>query len=211
MKQIKIMTNIVSQESKLPVLLVHGLDDTGARMQHIRRALQQAGWSSVELLTLEPNDGSASIERMAAQVAHAAQSLRMDTEHAAIDIVGFSMGGVVSRYMIQRMGGHAFVRRFITLSTPHHGTITAYFRAGAGIQQMRPGSALLRDLNTASWGATKVFSYWTPFDLMIVPAWSSALPDAVNSAIPVLSHPWMTSDRRVMRTIIQTLSMGTAA
>ncbi len=139
-----------SQQTKLPVLLVHGLDDTGARMRHIHHALQQAGWNAVQAITLEPNDGSSSIESMATQVSHEAQSLRTDTGSAAIDIVGFSMGGVVSRYMIQRLDGHTFVRRFITLSAPHHGTLTAYFRDGEGIQQMRPTSTLLRDLNTAA-------------------------------------------------------------
>jgi triacylglycerol lipase len=206
------MTHLIEQESKLPVLLVHGLGDTGARMRHIQHALQQAGWTAVQSLTLVPNDGSLSIEGMAAQVAQAAHALRTDSGSAAIDMLGFSMGGVVARYMIQRLDGHTFVRRFITLSAPNHGTLTAYLRNGDGIRQMRPASALLDDLNTAvTWGKTEVWSYWTPFDLMIVPARSSALPHAINGTIPVLVHRWMTSDRRVMRAIIQTLSMPAPA
>ncbi len=38
------------------------------------------------------------------------------------------MGGVVSRYYLQRLGGLARVRRFVTISSPHHGTVTAYLR-----------------------------------------------------------------------------------
>ena len=42
-----------------------------------------------------------------------------------LDILGFSMGGVIARTWIQRMGGHARTRRFISLGSPQQGTLTA--------------------------------------------------------------------------------------
>ena len=42
-----------------------------------------------------------------------------------IDILGFSMGGVIARTWIQLMGGHARTRRFLSLGSPQQGTLTA--------------------------------------------------------------------------------------
>jgi triacylglycerol lipase len=57
------------------------------------------------------------------------------------------MGGLVSRYYLQRLGGIHRVRKFVTIATPHRGTWTGFLRANPGARDMRPGSAFLRDLN----------------------------------------------------------------
>ncbi|WP_409013479.1 esterase/lipase family protein [Dyadobacter sp. CY351] len=64
-----------------------------------------------------------------------------------IDLIAFSMGGLISRYYLQRLGGLAKTDRFITIATPHHGTLAAYFLPFPGIKQMRPNSLFLIDLN----------------------------------------------------------------
>ena len=57
------------------------------------------------------------------------------------------MGGLVSRYYVQRLGGIERVRRLITISTPHQGTLWAHMVGNPGSRQMRPGSAFLSKLN----------------------------------------------------------------
>jgi len=42
------------------------------------------------------------------------------------DIVGFSMGGIVSRYYVQRLWGIDRVQRLHYAGFPHHGTWMAY-------------------------------------------------------------------------------------
>ncbi len=37
-------------------------------------------------------------------------------------LLGYSMGRLISRYYLQRLGGLDRVEEFITISTPHHGT-----------------------------------------------------------------------------------------
>jgi triacylglycerol lipase len=115
-----------------------------------------------------------------------------------VDLVGFSMGALIARYYLQRLGGRARVRRFISISGPHHGTLTAYAWRSAGLRDMRPGSALLRDLQADAdpFGAVEVHCLYTPYDLMIVPASSSILPNAASVrslAIPIhrmmITHP----------------------
>ena len=64
-----------------------------------------------------------------------------------LDLVGFSMGGIVSRYYIQRLGGIERVQRYVNISAPNNGTWTAYLLSRLGCVQMRPESEFLRDLN----------------------------------------------------------------
>ena len=66
------------------------------------------------------------------------------------------------------------MRRFISISGPHKGTLAAYALPLAGLHDMRPGSALIRDLegDRDAFGSVEVHCLYTPYDLMIVPATS---------------------------------------
>jgi triacylglycerol lipase len=110
----------------------------------------------------------------------------------------------VSRYWIQRLGGRARVRRFVSISGPHAGTANAYALPFAGVRDMRPGSALLTDLarDADPWGEVEVHCFWTPFDLMVVPARSAILPGARTvQRFPVAMHRWMLTDARVISAV----------
>ena len=71
------------------------------------------------------------------------------------------MGSLVTRTWIQRHRGKARVRKFVSISGPHAGTMTAYFSGKAGARRMRPGSALLTELaaNPDPWGEVEVHSF----------------------------------------------------
>jgi triacylglycerol esterase/lipase EstA (alpha/beta hydrolase family) len=194
--------------ARLPVLVVHGIDDTHQKVEPICQALRAAGWDQVATCDMVPNNGDAGIAELARQVKEAAQALQSRTGATHCDVVAFSMGALVSRYWLQRLAGKEMVRRFISIAAPHGGTLTAYARWNAGATDMRPGSPLLQDLQQEPlpWGDVQVTTFWTPFDLMILPASSGRLEGAVDRTFPVLAHPWMLTDRRVQRAIIQTLS-----
>ena len=191
-----------------PLLCVPGIDDTSARFNKMRAALLKRGVDRVAVLDIIPSDGSIAFEVMAGQVQAAAQTLQQTTPAAKIDIVAFSMGTLAVRYYLQRLGGRSLVRRFISIAGPHHGTLMAYLRQNIGCRQMRPGSAWLRDLSADknAWGGVEVFSFWTPLDLMIVPAHSSILEQGQTRTFGVLLHPWMLSDKRVIEAVAQTLT-----
>ncbi|HJL18639.1 MAG TPA: alpha/beta fold hydrolase [Sandaracinaceae bacterium LLY-WYZ-13_1] len=188
----------------LPTLLVHGIWDDGARFDRLRAALERAGAPRVEALDLWPNDGSAPIERLAAQVQARADAMGVER----IDLVGFSMGALVGRWWLQRMGGRDRVRRFVSISGPHHGTATAWALSRAGVRQMRPGSPLLADLASDEdpWGEVEVHSIWTPWDLMIVPPRSSRLRGARGEhRIGVPLHRWMIRHPEAVSTVVRVL------
>ncbi len=165
------------------------------------RGLAARGLSRVHGFDLAPNDGRASIVELARQVQVRADNLRAQYDAQKIDLVGFSMGALASRFYLQRCGGIAHVRRFISISGPHAGTWTAYALPFEGVRQMRPGSPLLRDLDAdpAPFGEVEVHCIYTWLDLMIVPSTSSILRGAHSvHRVQVPLHRWMIHDPGVL-------------
>ncbi|MGL5034264.1 MAG: alpha/beta fold hydrolase [Microcystaceae cyanobacterium] len=189
-----------------PVLLVHGLYDTVAKFEVLSAYLDQLGWS-VHSINLKPNDGSAPLNDLAKQVADYVDQTFESGQ--IIDLLGFSMGGLVTRYYLQRLGGVERVKRYITISAPNNGTLTAYSLSLKGVTQMRMNSPFLQDLNQDHdqyLSQLQVTNLWTPYDLMILPAHSSKMGIGREISVPVAVHAWMPSDRRVMELIASALS-----
>jgi triacylglycerol lipase len=190
----------IKNQQRNPVLLVHGIDDTGEVFHKMAGHLALQGWS-VYSLDLVPNNGDVGLDELAKQIGDYVTATFAPEQR--LDIVGFSMGGIVSRYYIQRLGGINRVQRFITISSPHHGTVVAYGSQRPGCIQMRPESIFLKDLNSdaAILEQLDFTSIWTPYDLMIVPANSSQMPIGSQVIIPVALHPWMLTDPRSLAAV----------
>ena len=195
------------------MLLVHGIHDTPKGLEPMKQHLEQAGWPVVRVAALEPNDGSLSVPDMARQVGQAAEALRAETGASRIDVVAFSMGALVTRFWLQMQGGQEEVRRFISISGPQAGTMTAYVHPGLGVKQMRPRSPLLRTLarNPHPFGKVEVHTFWTPLDMIVVPATSARLPGATERTFLVPLHHWMRDDPRVLSAVVEVLGAPEAA
>ncbi|MFN6484388.1 MULTISPECIES: triacylglycerol lipase [unclassified Nostoc] len=190
----------IENQQRNPVLLIHGIDDTRAVFHKMAVDLVLQGWS-VHSLNLVPNNGDVGLDELAKQVADYVTATFAPEQR--LDLVGFSMGGIVSRYYVQRLGGINRVQRFITISSPHHGTVVAYGSRRPGCIQMRPDSIFLKDLNSDAviLGQLDFTSIWTPYDLMIVPANSSQMPVGREVIVPVALHPWMLTDSRSLAVV----------
>jgi triacylglycerol lipase len=188
-----------------PVLLVHGLTDTSHKMRSIANHLRGLGLEVYDI-DLTPNTGDAKLEVLAQQIADLVD--RTFSPHQQIDLIGFSMGGLVSRYYIQRLGGTRRVQRLITISSPHRGTLAAYFSQRPGCVQMRPDSEFIANLNRDLDCLARLdfTSLWTPFDLMILPPTSSQLGLGTEIVLPVVAHPLMVFDRRCLEAISTALA-----
>ncbi|MDM9381332.1 triacylglycerol lipase [Chlorogloeopsis sp. ULAP01] len=188
-----------------PVLLVHGIFDTGRVFERMVPYLTQRGWVVYDF-DLTPNNGNESLDKLAQQIANYVEC--NFPREQPLDLVGFSMGGIVSRYYVQRLGGISRVQRFITISAPHRGTWIAYSHQGVGCVQMRPDSAFLQDLNrdVLMLKQLNFTSMWTPYDLMIVPANSSQMPLGREVIIPALVHGWMITDTRCLAAVADALA-----
>ena len=182
-----------------PVLVVHGLWDNTRRIAPLVRGLQARGLTKVHAFNLVPASGSAPLEVLATQVAEQARCLHATTE-SPINVVGFSMGALVTRYYLQEMAEQGAVRHFVSIAGPHHGTLTAYAGFGVGIRQMRPSSDFVRSLGTDVGPLhTRVHCLYTPYDAMIVPARSAILQGAASvHRIPAPWHRALLYDRRVL-------------
>jgi triacylglycerol lipase len=190
------------------VLLVHGIWDSARRLEPLRRGLERRGLRWLVPLDLRPSTGSAPLERLGEQVRARAEELAAQAPEGRVDVVGFSMGALVTRWWIQRGGGQGLARVFVSISGPHQGTLGAWALPLAGARQMRPGSEFLRDLaaDPSPWGPVAVHCLYTPLDLMILPPTSSVLAGARSvEAIPVALHRWMLSDERVLDAVARRL------
>ncbi|GGA19577.1 triacylglycerol lipase [Okeania sp. KiyG1] len=187
-----------------PVLLIHGIFDTIRIFDRMSRYLKNLGWD-VYSLNLVPNYGILGLDKLAKQVDDYIN--KTFPPNQTLDLIGFSMGGIVSRYYVQRLGGIERVERFITISSPHNGTLTAYALNLAAPKQMRPKSDFLEDLNQdiALLEQINFTSIWTPYDAMILPARSSQVPVGRDIKINVLLHAWMVSDEKVFKVIAEEL------
>lgn len=187
-----------------PVLLVHGIWNTAGIFSILQRYLERAGWE-VHALSMTPNNGDAPLSVLAEQVVEFVED-RLGCDQA-FDLVGFSMGGLVSRYYLQRLGGLARVERFVSVSTPHRGTALAFFSQRLGTRQMRPGSLFLRSLNQDihRLETIRFFSFWTPFDLLILPPWSSDVGLGQTEMLTIGAHNRMIRDEAGLAAIARAL------
>ncbi|MEA3213534.1 MAG: triacylglycerol lipase [Chthoniobacter sp.] len=188
-------------EPRVNVVLVHGILDTGKIFDPMVRRLEAAGFRTFAP-SLSPNSGKSGLADLARQLAR-----RIDAHFGRsqpILMIGFSMGGLVIRYYVQNLAGRGRVRGVFLISTPNHGTLWALFAPWQGMRELCPSSVFLRTLNAdrAAWAKIPVASYWTPLDLMIVPANSSKWEIGETTRILCPLHPLMPRNRAVTADIL---------
>jgi triacylglycerol lipase len=117
------------------------------------------------------------------------------------------MGGIVSRYYLQRLGGLEHVNKFIAISSPHYGTLTGYLTPLTGSKQMRPNSAFLKALNKdiARLEVLNPISIWTKYDQMIIPQKSAIMEVGESIHVPVFPHRLMSYSKKVSQLLVDYL------
>jgi triacylglycerol lipase len=186
------------------VVLVHGIFETGSAFKTLKKRLEKRGFECY-VPRLKPSDGRGGLNNFASRLKQ-----DIDTKFGTqepINIVAFSMGGIVSRQYLQVLGGADRCENFITISSPHHGTKAAWLYPSQGATEMRPGSPFLANLRKTQdrLGKIPVASYRTPMDLIILPPTSSIWDRAENVEYPILMHPLMITSDRVITDIEQRL------
>lgn len=189
------------------VVLVHGFREYVPSFFTMKRRLEKQGFECYVPRLLHP-DGRGGLENLAMHLKQGIDKRFGDKE--PISIVAFSMGGLVSRYYLQELGGSQRCANFITVATPHHGTKAAWLYPSKGAQQMRPGSRFLTELNQSQdqLGNIPITSYRTRLDLVILPTESSIWDHAENLEHPSLFHPLLLHSNPVISGIEQRLSRG---
>lgn len=191
----------------VPLVLVHGLWDDPRLFRRLTAWLD--GRRGETLAPHLPHRlGSTGLDALAELLAERIEAQCGKDE--PIDLLGFSMGGVIARTWIQLHGGHRRVRRFISVGSPQRGTLVAQPWPRpllAGIADMKIGSPLLRRLNgdLSSLERVECLSYWCLFDSMIVPSWRGVLPLGPVIRLPVWHHKHLIAHPAALGPICQEL------
>tara|TARA_B100000700_G_C15050854_1_gene860259 strand:- start:2893 stop:3507 length:615 start_codon:yes stop_codon:yes gene_type:complete len=178
------------EPSKRTLILVHGLWDNPKIFINLQNTLEI---NPIELFTpyLPHLMGRKSLFSLALDLDRLINDVcDPDTK---IDLLGFSMGGIISRIWIQYMGGFSRVERFFSIGSPHKGTFLAQPTPNClfeGIADMKRGSNLIRKLNSDLSLLKKVEckSYFCRFDLMVIPGWDAVLPIGDIYSLDVMTH-----------------------
>ena len=179
-------------EAKPPVVLLHGFIDNRSVFVLLRRSLAQHGRQQVESLNYSPL--TCDIRIAAELLGRHIEQVCERTGSRQVDVVGHSLGGLIARYYVQRLGGDSRVRTLVTLGTPHSGTRVARLaNAHPIVRQMRPGSPVLEELALPSPGCrTHFVAFWSDLDHIMDPLDAACIehPDltAVNVRVSGVGH-----------------------
>ncbi len=119
------------------VVLVHGFCASAGVFRPLRARLEQEAGARVATFTHAPCVG---IRRIARSLSELVSRIPRQTR---ITVVGHSLGGVVARWFVQEMGGHARIDRTISLASPFGGVDVPRYLVGADLHE---SSALLKRL-----------------------------------------------------------------
>ncbi|MFE0189048.1 esterase/lipase family protein [Streptomyces sp. NPDC058989] len=171
-----------------PVLLLHGFIDNRSVFVLLRRSLRRHGWRHVEALNYSPL--TCDLRRAAELLGRHVEEVCVRTGHRRVDLVGHSLGGLIARYYVQRLGGDARVRMLVTLGTPHSGTrVAPLMSAHPLVRQMRPDSEVIAELSLpAPRCRTRWVAFWSEEDQVMVPATTARIdhPDLIAQNVRVL-------------------------
>ena len=175
-----------------PVLLLHGFIDNRSVFVLLRRSLRRHGHRHVEALNYSPL--TCDIRAAAALLDRHVRQICARTGHSRVDVVGHSLGGLIARYYVQRLGGDARVHTLVTLDTPHSGTRTApLLSAHPLVRQMCPDSDVIEELRLPAPDCrTRFIGFWSDVDQLMIPAETARIdhPDlrARNIRVSGIGH-----------------------
>ena len=191
-------------EKRNPIILIHGLWNTSSIFSSIASKLDDIG---IEYFapTLKHSYGMTSIIDLTKVLNELIlEEYGLEKE---LDVLGFSMGGIIGRYWLQKFNGHNRTRRLISIGSPHKGTLMAQlvpkfpFR---GISEMKINSKFLRGLAKNDFFLDDIdcinfFTYW---DLMVFPGWWTNLNLGKKISVRVYKHRNLVRNQNAIDKII---------
>ncbi|MBX3259376.1 MAG: alpha/beta fold hydrolase [Labilithrix sp.] len=165
------------------VVLVHGFFASAGVWRPMKRTLVEKTGAKVASFTHAPGVG---IDRIARSLAKIVERVPAGCR---VHLVGHSLGGLVVRWYVQELGGHARVTQTISLGSPFGGTARAHpfpFLVGRELGRTSPLLARLR---------ARAHEHDVPHtsvvgegDLVVVPAESAVFPRGDVVVLPRCGH-----------------------
>ncbi len=190
----------VNGDAPALVVFVHGLLATGAVFDPLRKRVER----DLGLATLDITYGPhRHLESIAADLKERVEATAAPEQ--PLHLVGHSLGGLISRWYLQELGGRA--SRLVTLATPHAGTPWARWVPGSLGQILRPGSPWLQRLGDSA-GRVPHLAIVGGGDRLVPPESAAAIRDARVERFEGLGHNELLYDVRVHRSVVGALSAG---
>ncbi|MGW1913416.1 esterase/lipase family protein [Streptomyces sp. NPDC002076] len=179
-------------DATIPVLLIHGLADREWVTSSLRRGLDGCG--AGPFVTVSYNALSPDIRTAARVLGEQVEMVHAGGAAGPVILIGYSLGGLIARYYVQRLGGDRHVPLLVTLATPHAGTATALLAPPHPLlRQLRPGSDVLTELAEPATGCrTRFVAFYSDLDEAVVPAARGRIDHphlkARNVLVPGVGH-----------------------
>jgi pimeloyl-ACP methyl ester carboxylesterase len=114
-------------ETQRILLLIHGLiGDTPNLINDLRSGTEMGAWLRDRydlILGLDYESFNTSVEETARQLKLRLEAVGLHANHRKqLDVVGFELGGLVGRWLVEREGGHEMISRLVLVGTPNAGT-----------------------------------------------------------------------------------------
>jgi len=192
-----------------PILLIHGIMDNRSVFTVFGHALRRRGFGVVHAINYSILTGD--LREAAHELRGHVERLREMTGSDKVHIVGHSLGGMIARFYVQRMGGDEAVDTLVTLGTPHSGSNAAYLLPIPLARQLRPGSDVVAELaEPAPHCRTRFLVVWSRLDEMIVPQRNARLrhPDLDVEELELrdVGHLSLPIDPRTVHWVASTLA-----
>ena len=194
---------------RYPIILIHGLWNSSAIFSSITSKLDEIGIDYFAP-TLEHEYGMTSI----VELANILNDLIIEKYgyKKKLYILGFSMGGIIGRYWIKKFVGYKRTRKFITVGSPHKGTITSLLVPKypfKGISEMKINSRLLKELSKYDYLLNDIecISFFTYWDLMVLPGWRSYMNSGEKIPLKVYKHKNLMRNPLAVERIINKILM----
>jgi triacylglycerol lipase len=181
-------------------ILVDGIWSHGFRMTYYGEKRLQGRTGRVVVFDYD-NSGRVSQRELGRRLADFIRK-----QNAPVNVIGFSMGGVVIRSALLDQP-HLPVKRAVFLNSPHHGSLLAPAMGFLpGVRDLIPNSPLLRELAAAPW-QTPTLCVWCPGDLMVIPGssarWNRAAEE-IRCDVP--AHIWPLVSQRITDQVVAFLN-----
>lgn len=166
------------------VMLITGSMIVGEFFDVMRDRLEARGFEAI--VYQPPGLFTETLTEGAVEVGEAIQAVVDALGGEPVSVIAECDGGIVTRYYLEQLGGHANVDRYVSFVSAHNGTTgfpVAYFPALADIKPDSEFMARYTPGRLPAEASTQMYSVYVCNDEVMKPHTTSAFPGALNIEI----------------------------
>ncbi|GAA1406134.1 esterase/lipase family protein [Catellatospora coxensis] len=190
-----------SAATSTPVIFVHGFIGNSSNWTTALSVFRAGGFT--RLYTYDYN-WAGSNQISAAGLRDKVNQVKAQTGASKVAIVNHSMGGLVTRWYLEELGGSANVSHVASIAGANHGTTYAgACLINVSCIEMYPGSLFLLDLadGDETPGTAKYGTWYSACDGIIIPYTSTRLTGATNNNVLCETHLGFLTNTNVLTQI----------